>query len=82
MVLNITCCCSCCVLTNTFLDSAGQLRRIANLMLSSGMEVPAWMLHLKKEHTVLKQRLKDENKKGQHPHHRGLSRAKRRRISE
>ncbi|CAL8467872.1 g7410 [Coccomyxa elongata] len=61
---------------------AGQLRRIANLMHSSGMEVPAWMLQLRKEKTVLKQRLKDRKDSKPHPKQNGSLRAKRKRVAE
>jgi ATP-dependent RNA helicase DDX52/ROK1 len=44
---------------------AGQLKRVANLMRASGMEVPEWMLRLSKQPTVLKQRQRDQRKRGQ-----------------
>ena len=62
---------------NTCMGHAGQLRRIANLMQSSGMEVPAWMLQLRKEKTVLKQRLKDCKESMPHPKPKKLLRTKR-----
>lgn len=60
---------------------AGQLRRIANLMQSSGMEVPAWMLQLRKEKTILKQRLKDRKESMPHPKQKQFLRTKRKRSA-
>ena len=42
--------------------SAGQLKRIANLMQSAGMEVPDWMRSLPKEKPHLKQLKRDKRK--------------------
>lgn len=49
----------CCLM---HLPIAGQLRRVANMMQSAGMEVPDWMRNLRKEKPHLKQLKHDKRK--------------------